>query len=285
MKKLIKHIIKKYLLILKVRNKLSPSVQIGQRSLYLYYRSLETNHLPELKETGFKVFSQFEEDGLLLYLFSIIGMDNKVFIEIGSDDGINSNSANLFFHFGWRGLFIDGNKRSINRGKYFFNRFPHKWQHKPSFVNQLVNRENINSTIRDAGYQGEIGLLSIDIDGNDYWIWDALDIVNPRVVIIETHNVFGLNNIVVPYNANYTYPGLHPQYHGASPVAMTKLANKKGYRLVGANGLGFNFIFVRNDIETEKIPEVSIESVLQHPSVEMGYRKFEEIKNWKYLKG
>ena len=64
-----------------------------------------------------------------------------------------------------------------------------------------------------------------------------------------------------------------------------KLANKKGYRLVGANGLGFNFIFVRNDIETEKIPEVSIESVLQHPSVEMGYRKFEEIKNWKYLKG
>lgn len=285
MKKLIKSLIKKYLLILKVRNKLSPSVQIGQRSLYHYYRSLEKNNLPQLKETGFKVFSQFEEDGLLLYLFSIIGMDNKVFIEIGSDDGINSNSANLFFHFGWRGLFIDGNKRSINRGKYFFDRFPHKWQYKPTFVHQLVNRENINSTIKGAGYQGDIGLLSIDIDGNDYWIWDALDVVSPKVVIIETHNVFGLNNIVVPYDANYSYPGLHPSYHGASPIAMTKLAHKKGYRLVGANELGFNFIYVRNDIEADKIPEVSVESVLQHPSVEKGYSKFEDVKNWEYLKG
>lgn len=77
MKNFIKHLLKKYVLILKVRNKLSPSVQIAQRSLYHYYGSLEKKDLPQLKETGFKVFSQFEEDGLLLYLFSIIGMDNR----------------------------------------------------------------------------------------------------------------------------------------------------------------------------------------------------------------
>jgi hypothetical protein len=124
-------------------------------------------------------------------------------------------------------------------------------------------------------------LLSIDIDGNDYWIWDALTQVEPQVVIIETHNEFGMRNIVVPYDPDYYYPGKHPVYHGASPVAMCKLAERKGYRLVGANELGFNFIFVKNGLAAE-IPAVSIESLLTHPSVRESYAKFEEIKDWKY---
>jgi hypothetical protein len=128
-------------------------------------------------------------------------------------------------------------------------------------------------------------LLSIDIDGNDYWIWDAIKVIEARVVIIETHNEFGLKNIVVPYDADYSYPGKHPVYHGASPVAMNKLANKKGYRLVGANELGFNFIFVKNGFADAQLPDVSVESVLKHPSVEEGYKTFEPVKDWKYLEG
>jgi len=139
--------------------------------------------------------------------------------------------------------------------------------------------------IGGAGFRGEIGLLSIDIDGNDYWIWDAIDVISPKVVVIETHNEFGLNNIVVPYDPNYFYPGKHKLYHGASPVAMTKLANRKGYRLVGANELGFNFIFIKNGIADELIPEVSVESLLKHPSVQEGYEKFEEIKDWEFVEG
>ncbi len=85
------------------------------------------------------------------------------------------------------------------------------------------------------------------------------------MVIIETHNEFGLNNIVVPYDPDYFYPGKHPVYHGASPVAMTRLAKRKGYRLVGANELGFNFIFIKNGIAEDQIPEVQLSLCFNTP--------------------
>lgn len=283
---MIKNFLKDKFLITKVRNRFIPSVQITQRQLYHYYQELsQKNKLPPISETGFRVFSQFEEDGKLLFIFSVIGMENKIFIEIGSDDGVNSNSANLYFNFGWYGLFIDGNQKSINRGKKFFSKYPHPWFYNPKFVCARVTRENVNELIGKSGFKGEVGLLSVDIDGNDYWIWDAINIIEPKVVIIETHNEFGLKNIVVPYDPDYSFPGKHPVYHGASPVAMQKLANKKGYRLVGANELGFNFIFVKNGLADIQIPEVSVESVLKHPSVIEGYKKFEPIKDWEYIEG
>ncbi len=283
---MIKNFLKDKFLITKIRNRFTPSVQIAQRKLFLDYQGLaKKGALPPVADTGFRVFSQFEEDGKLLFIFSVIGMKSKIFVEIGSDDGVNSNSANLYFNFGWHGLFIDGNPGSIKRGRKFFSKYPHPWFYKPEFVCAKVTRENINQLIKDAGIEGEIDLLSVDIDGNDYWIWDALEVIDPRVVIIETHNEFGLNNIVVPYDPDYFYPGKHPIYHGASPVAMTRLAKRKGYRLVGANELGFNFIFIKQGVADDQIPEVSVESVLQHPSVEEGYKKFEPIKEWDYLKG
>lgn len=282
----IKRLAKKYYYRHFIKSKFLPSQQILQRQLFHYYRDcLKKRNLPNLQETGFRVFSQFEEDGLLLYVFSILGMSNKCFIEIGADDGINSNCSNLYFNHGWHGLFIDGNKKSIQIGKRFYAKQPHPWMYKPKFLCAFVTKENINQLIKKEGFEGEIGLLSVDIDGNDYWIWDSLDIVSPQVVIIETHNEFGLNNIVVPYNANYTFPGKHPVYHGASPIAMTKLASKKGYRLIGANQYGFNFIFIRNDLLEKELPEVSVESVLTHISVKEGYKKFDEIKDWDYLEG
>jgi hypothetical protein len=283
---ILKDFLKDKFLIFKIRNRMFPSVQIDQRNMYLKYRKMMLdNQLPKLSETGFRVFSQFEEDGKLLFIFSLLEMTNKRFVEIGSDDGINSNSANLYFNFGWHGLFIDGNPKSIRRGRKFFRKYPHPWFYQPKFTCARVKRENVNQLIEEAGIKGEIGLLSIDIDGNDYWVWDAISVVDPQVVIIETHNEFGLNNIVVPYDPEYFFPGKHPVYHGASPVAMNKLAQRKGYRLVGANELGFNFIFVRNDLLKKELPEVSVESVLTHPSVQEGYKMFEEIKDWEYLEG
>jgi len=283
---IIRNIFKNWLLIVKVRNRFYPSAQIVQRNLFHYYQDcVRLKSVPKLSDTGFRVFSQFEEDGKLLFIFSLIGMDNKQFIEIGSDDGINSNCANLYFNFGWYGMFIDCNWWSIKRGIKFYNKYPNPWQYKPKFVCEKVTRENVNQLIGKNGFRGEIGLLSIDIDGNDYWVWDALSIIDPKVVIIETHNEFGLNDIVVPYESNLNYPRKHPFYHGASPVAMVNLAVKKGYRLVGANDLGFNFIFIKNGIGDDLIPEVNVESVLVHPSVKEGYKKFEEIKDWEFVKG
>jgi len=149
----------------------------------------------------------------------------------------------------------------------------------------MVKRDNINNLIEESGISGEIDLLSIDIDGNDYWIWDALEIIQPRVVIIETHVEFGLHNIVVPYDENYIFPGKHPVYHGASPIAMTNLARRKGYRLVGANQYGFNTIYLRNDLATDLIPEISVDSILRHPKTIEDFKLFDEIKDWEYLEG
>ncbi len=285
MKRLIKKLLKDFFLITKIRNRFLPSTQISQRQLFHYYNDCRKNgNIPALKDTGFRVFSQFEEDGKLLFIFTMLGMSNKTFIEIGSDDGINSNCANLHFNFGWHGLFIDGNEKAIKRGRKFYSKYPHPWNYSPKFLCKKVTCENINQIIEDVGFKDEIGLLSIDIDGNDYWIWDALKVVQPQVVIIETHNEFGYEDIVVPYDANYSFPGKHPVYHGASPIAMTKLAKQKGYRLVGANELGFNFIFVKNGFVENELPEVSVKSVMQHPSTVESFKKFEPIKDWEYIR-
>jgi hypothetical protein len=262
-----KNIIKKYFQILWLKHRFSPIVQITQRQLFHFYQ-LNSNRTDEinLTTTGFKVFSQFEEDGQILFILAAIGIKHSSFIEIGSDDGLNSNCANLALNFDWHGLFIDANKESISRGKYFYKKYPNIYGYKPTFCNAKVTMENINNLIETHGYSGEVDILSLDIDGNDYWIWDAINVVRPRIVIIETHIIYGSRNIVVPYDPNYFFPGIHPQYHGASPTAMVKLGRKKGYRLIGANNLGFNFIFLKNDEGQNIFPEVTIEQVLKHPS-------------------
>lgn len=280
----IKDFLKSRLYILKVRDRFSAAVQIGQRQLVVkYMRWKEKGEVPPLKDTGFRVFSQYEEDGKLLFILSIIGMENKTFVEIGSDDGINSNCANLALNFGYHGLFLDGNPRSIKRGRRFYAKYPHPWMYAPKFTCAKVTAENINTLVSDAGLKGDIDVLSIDIDGNDYWVWKALEAVSPNVVIIETHVEFGMRNIVVPYDPDYFFPGKHPVYHGASPVAMVNLAKSKGYRLVGANELGFNLIFVKNGMGDALLPEVEVESVLQHPSVKESWKRFEPIKDWEFI--
>ena len=147
----------------------------------------------------------------------------------------------------------------------------------------MITAENINELISKGGLNGEIGLLSVDIDGNDYWVWKSIDVIQPQVVVIETHNEFGMNDIIVPYDPEYFYPGKHPDYHGASPVAMTKLAKTKGYRLVGSNDLGFNFIYLREDLLTDSVPTVSVASLLKHPSNHEAQKRFEAIKDWDYV--
>lgn len=278
---ILKHYLKKYLLYYKVKEKLNARETDRQRNLVEQHRK-EKGNSASISKNGFKNFSQFEEDGMLLYLFSQIEKPVKLFLEFGSDDGVNSNSANLHFHHNWTGLFLDGNERAISRGKYFFNRWGNKQVSSPVFIHSMITRENINELITRGELSGEIGLLSIDIDGNDYWVWEAINCINPQVVIIETHNEFGLYDIVVPYDATYFYPGKHPDYHGASPIAMTKLANHLGYRLVACNELGFNFVFLRNDLAPH-IESISVESCLQHPSNLECQARFEAIKDWDYV--
>lgn len=281
----LRHWLKKHTLGWRMRDRMSPAVQIAQRDIWLRYRDYAHSGTgPPLAETGFRVFSQYEEDGLLLYIFAVIGIGEGRFVDIGSHDGVNSNCANLAIHFGWHGLFLDADPVVIERGRHFYARYPDPWSHPPVFCCARATREEINTVVAGAGFTGEIDLLSIDIDGNDYWIWDALEVVQPRVVIIETHVEFGTENIVVPYDPDYTFPGRHPVYHGASPEAMTRLARRKGYRLVGSNAYGHNALFVRQDLGEALLPEVPSDSLLRHPATRAGMARFEPIRDWAYFR-
>lgn len=280
----VKHYLKKYLKYYKVRERLSQRKREEQQ-LFVQRIQEEASKdaLSPIAKNGFQNFSQFEEDGLVLYLFALLQTENKTFIEFGADDGINSNAANLHFHHDFTGLFLDGNPKALDRGRYFYKKYGNPNVSTPIFLEAMITAENINELITKGGLKGDIGFLSVDIDGNDYWVWKAIDCVRPEVVVIETHNEFGLNDIIVPYDPNYFYPGKHPDYHGASPIAMTKLAKSKGYRLVGSNELGFNFIFLRDDLLNDQVPTVSVESLLHHPSNKEAQARFDAIKDWEYV--
>jgi len=264
------------------QSRVSAQTQIAQHALWHSYRS-PTTQRPKLSEAGFRCFSQFEEDGLLLYIFAALGTFSGEYLDLGCADGINSNCANLALNFGWRGTMVDGSVEKIRTGQDAYSKAPIAWAYPPKFVCDLITAENVNDIVRRSNVSGEIDFLSIDIDGNDYWVWQALEATNPKVVMIETHTEFGLNDIVVPYDATYSYPGRHPDYHGASPTAMAKLAERKGYRLVGANAYGFNTIYVREGLAEDILPKVSVESILWHPRNVERAKLFEPIKDWPYV--
>lgn len=269
----------------RLAEKSSPLMKVTQRHLFNYYQhEVAAGRTWNLGDTGFRNFSEYEEDGVLLYIFAAIGTTNRQFVDIGAGDCINSNCANLAINFGWHGLFIDGNPANIKRGKAYYKRHPDAWAFQPKFLCDFVHRENINQLLESQGFRGGIDLVSIDLDGNDYWIWDALSVVQPRVVVIETHVEFGMHSIVVPYDKDYFFPGKHPDYHGASAAAMAKLARSKGYRLVGSSAYGFNTIYVRDGIGEAVLPEVTVESVLAHPRNAERFKRFEAIKDWEYIR-
>jgi hypothetical protein len=281
-----KNPIKKYLAPWRNRHRYAPAVQISQRQLLLdYQNSLKSGTRITLHDTGFKVFSQHEEDGLIFFLIAATGNIPRVFVDIGASDGINSNCANLAVNLGWHGLFIDADAKAIERGKYFYRKIPDPWSYKPLLTCRKVTAENINEIIRTSGISGDIGLLSIDIDGNDYWIWKAIHSIEPIIVIVEANVEMGLQHLVVPYEANFNHSERDPVYHGASVNAFIALGREKGYRLVGANQYGHNLLFVRDGYANDHLPEVDAESVLQHPSAQQSFALFERIRNRPFVQG
>jgi hypothetical protein len=249
----------------------SPATKIVQRSLLLHYRTLVTSgdRLPSVWETGYRVFSQFDEDGVILFCLAVAGIRRGRFVDIGAGDGIvSSNTANLALNLGFHGLFVDAREAEIERGRRFYATHSDTRERPPVFVREFVTRENVNDIVRDSGFEGEIDLLSIDIDGNDYWIFEALECVRPRLVCIETHTELGLDDFVAPYEPDFDWRRAPPGTRiGASPVATTRLAERLGYRLVGANLYGFNTLYLRgDDVPVDVLPTVDVEELFRHGS-------------------
>ncbi len=200
-----------------------------------------------LASAEFKVFSQWGEDGILQYLLSKVDVPHRQFVEFGVENYREANTRFLLRHDNWRGLVIDGSPiyvESIKAERWY-------WRHDLTAIAAFVTAENINALIRAHVAEPDIGLLSIDIDGNDYWVWKAIDVVSPRIVICEYNSLFGDRQCVtVPYKADFDRSRAHHSnlYWGASLGAFCRLAVEKGYVFVGSNSAGNNAFFVRQDV-------------------------------------
>lgn len=207
-------------------------------------RDYQDKSFGSLSDSEFKVSSQWGEDGILQYLLSKIDVPIKAFVEFGVENYCESNTRFLLQKDNWKGLVIDGSEININ---YITNDDIY-WRHDLTAVSAFITRDNINQILSSAGYIGEIGLLSIDIDGNDYWVWEAIDVVQPVIVIVEYNSLFGCDRcITIPYDPEFYRMHAHNSglYFGASLPALCNLANEKGYAFVGSNSAGNNAFFVK----------------------------------------
>ena len=215
------------------------------------FRSLGSYYKEKFKEFNInyfegKRFSQNGEDGILEFIFSMVGKTNKFFIEFGVGNGNECNTRNLLTT-GWIGLMMDA-QDNIN----------------PLIKKEFVTAENVNKIFSKYKVPKNFDLLSIDVDYNDYWIWKAIKEYFPRVIVIEYNSTIPPNESkVVKYNKNAVWD--QTNYFGASLKAFYKLGKSKGYTLVGCDNHGVNAFFIKDEIVQGKIKEKNIKDMFRSP--------------------
>jgi hypothetical protein len=201
-----------------------------------------------LSRAEFRVFSQFGDDGIIQYVISRLNLptSERRFIEFGVENYRESNTRFLLLNDNWTGLVMDGSEQHISsiRSEALY------WRNDLTALSCFITRENINSIIEEAGFSGRFGILSVDVDGNDYWIWEAITVTDPAVVIVEFNGIFGSREaITIPYQVDFLRQKVHYSflYWGASLKALCFLAGQKGYVWIGCNNAGNNAYFVRSE--------------------------------------
>ena len=200
-----------------------------------------------LGEAEFKVYSQFGEDGILQFLTRHVPCPDARFVEFGVEDFREANCRFLIQRDPWTGLVMDGNPNLEAR----LQAQSVYWARNLKGRTAFITAENIDSLLAVEGFTGDLGILSIDIDGNDYWVWKAVTVASPRIVVCEYNSVLGCQRpVVVPYDPGFRRQTAHPTwlYAGASLSALCHLALAKGYAFVGSNRAGNNAFFVRRDV-------------------------------------
>lgn len=193
-----------------------------------------------------RIYSQNGEDGIIREIFRRIGTTDKFFVEFGVQDGHECNTRHLLEDKGWSGVWMEGTPELAERARQVFGRFP------ITILQRFLTTENIIPAFEEAGVPREFDLLSIDVDGNDYWLWDVVGRhYSPRVVVIEYNSTFGSRRPwIMPYNPGYRHDGT--AYAGASLEAFHRRGKELGYRLVGCEHIGVNAFFVRGDLVDSK---------------------------------
>ena len=223
--------------------------------------------IANLQEVEFRVSSQWGQDGIIDWLIerAEIPATAQTFIEFGVEDYRQSNTRFLLQNRNWRGLIMDGDPAVVAA----VNSDGLMWRYDLTVRPAFITRSNIQDLISEGGFAGEIGLLSIDIDGNDYWIWEALQTIRPIICICEYNAVFGdIHPTSTPYDPRFNRSTAHPSnlYFGTSIAALRSLAAKKGYRFAGTNSAGNDAFFVREDY-AGRVVDDALESVRSLPSL------------------
>ncbi|WP_448560742.1 hypothetical protein [Trichothermofontia sp.] len=214
--------------------------------------------ITSFEEIEFKVFSQWGDDGIIQWLINNLDFPYKTFIEFGVGNYRESNTRFLMMNNNWSGLIMDSsvaNIAQVTNSEYF-------WKYDLKAKAAFIDLSNINQLISEENFHHDVGILHIDIDGNDYWVWKEISVVSPIVVIMEYNSLFGIDRaITVPYRHDFDRTQAHFSnlYFGASLLALHRLASTKGYAFIGCNSAGNNAYFVRRDKLNNSVKEVSLE--------------------------
>jgi len=222
-----------------------------------------------IADAGFRCYSQSDEDGIILYILASIGMTDRRVVELCCGNGHECMATNLVLNHGFEAMLFDGDADNIRSARIFFESRKETFSVAPTLRQAWITRDNINDLLRSVGATGEVDLLSIDMDGNDYYIWKAIDVIKPRLCVFETHNIIpGDRSLTIPYDPAFTCwdkKGAEQDFRSVSLAAMKKLSEAKGYRMIGGHRMGFNVFFLRNDVAPDLFPAVSIAEVHDNP--------------------
>jgi hypothetical protein len=202
--------------------------------------------LKNINVAEFKIYSQWGDDGIINFLINYLDIENETFVEFGVENYTECNTRFLLVNNNWKGLIMDGsmdNMNSVKRDQIY-------WQYDLAALAKFITAENINNILSENGFIDNIGLLHIDIDGNDYWVWKAINVVEPTIVIVEYNSLFGYDKPwTIPYNSSFYRNDAHYSnlYYGTSLLSLCDLAEEKGYGFIGCNTNGNNAYFVKKD--------------------------------------
>ena len=238
----------------------------------------------EISESGFRCYSQYDEDGIILYVLSMIGFESRKVVEICCGSGHECMATNLILNHGFEGFLYEGDPEKAQAARNYFAANRNSELNQPTITNAWIAKETINDVLEDSGASGEVDLLSLDIDGNDYYVWEAISEISPRLCVLETHDIIPSNlSLTIKYDPKFycdaSLKGPEQDYRSVSLLAMKKLCERKGYRMIGAHRHGFNVFFLRNDIANDIFPAVTVEQIHDNP-----WSKAGQAERWPLVK-
>jgi len=217
----------------------------ANRTLFNFYRGDEF----DIGRSGASFFSQNGEDGIILEIARRLDLTIESFLEIGAGDGRENNSIHLLLG-GASGVWIEADEDSIRHIETLHESALRVGRLK--VVKARVTAETVDQVLRDAAVPRQVDFLSLDIDGNDYWVWRALSAVSAGILCLEYNAAYGPSiSWVKNYDPEFIWPGKNI-YYGASLKALEKLSLEKGYTLVACDYSGVNAFFVRTDLLNDR---------------------------------